>query len=89
MQGRTLNHWRLILGMGLVVESVYIGVLFVTGQDFSSPLSLLCFIATALQMVETAAYVLVVTCFRQALINDAGPQEPLFFKNLLDSTQNV
>jgi hypothetical protein len=86
MKGRTLNHWRLILVLGFVVEFVYVGVLFVTGQDLSTPLSLLCFIATALQMVETAAYVLVVTCFREALINDTGPQEPLFFKSLLDST---
>jgi hypothetical protein len=86
MKGRTLNHWRLILAFGFVVECVYVGVLLVTGRDLSTPLSLLCFIATALQMVETFAYVLVVTCFRQALISDTGVQEPLFFKSLLDST---
>ena len=78
MKGRTLNQWRLIVIFAIPVELLYIGVLFVTGRDLSSPYSLLCFIATALQMVETAAYVLVVTCFRNALLADDGPQEPLF-----------
>ncbi len=78
MKGRTLNSWRTIILLAIIVELLYIGVLVVTGRDLSSPYSLLCFIATALQIVETAAYALVVTCFRHALLGDDGPQEPLF-----------
>eukprot|EP00292_Cryptomonas_paramecium_P033872 CAMPEP_0113719198 /NCGR_PEP_ID=MMETSP0038_2-20120614/35654_1 /TAXON_ID=2898 /ORGANISM="Cryptomonas paramecium" /LENGTH=81 /DNA_ID=CAMNT_0000647489 /DNA_START=226 /DNA_END=467 /DNA_ORIENTATION=- /assembly_acc=CAM_ASM_000170 len=79
MKGKSLNAWRLILGMGIVVEIVYAAVLAVMSGYLSTPLSILCFIATALQMVETAAYVLVVTMFRQALVDDQGPQQHLVY----------
>jgi len=36
--------------------------------------NLIAFIATALQMVETCAYLLVVTCLGHTLSDDTGPQ---------------
>jgi hypothetical protein len=60
MKGRTAGHWKAILVLGLVVEALYIAVLAVSSQHLSRTRNLLAFVFTALQLVETFAYLLIV-----------------------------
>lgn len=70
MQGRwRANGRRVILVMGCGVELMYVCVLVVAARDLATDrlANVMVFVATALQLVETGAFLLVVAYFGQFL----------------------
>ena len=75
MHGTSLDYWRLICGFGVVVEAVHTGVCVVAvAQGLGESLHMLAFVFSALHIIETAAYLLVTTCFRDSFVEDTGKQ---------------
>jgi hypothetical protein len=85
MKRKTVWHAHLIQFFGTLNIVLYIAVLFITASDLHKTLNLLVFICTLLQTVETYAFLMVLTCLRKALVDDTGPQQPLFMS--LDDSQ--
>mmetsp|Transcript_22814 Transcript_22814/g.56342 ORF Transcript_22814/g.56342 Transcript_22814/m.56342 type:complete len:154 (+) Transcript_22814:1490-1951(+) len=66
MQRATLFDWHVILGFGCSVELLYTVVLVcLSGMDFTTKTTeLVAFVFTALALVETFAYLVVIACMR-------------------------
>lgn len=86
MNGRSASSAQVILAFGLLLIPLYVAVLLVcvaglrtshASGDEGSPWLMVALIATALQLVETAAYLVVVACLRKALGADAVERHEL------------
>ena len=75
MHGRTSFHGKLILGFGSALLVLYIAIFQIALRDSDNPLQLAAMIVTALQFVETLAYLLVVAWLRDALVEDTSQDQ--------------
>ena len=75
MKGRETRHGRIILGFGIMLLLLYAFVLVIAAQDPGAPIHLAAIVFTSLQLVETFAYLVVVACLRDALVQDTSERQ--------------
>ena len=75
MRGHSSHHGWIILGFGGALLLFYLVVLFIAVHASGDPLQLPASIVTALQFVETFAYLTVVACLRDALVEDTSQDQ--------------
>ena len=75
MHGRSSSCGWMILGFGSILLLLYLSVFAIALQASGDPLQLAAIIVTGLQLVETSAYLTVVACLKEALVQDAGQDQ--------------
>ena len=75
MHGRTSGHGRFILGFGVALLLVYLAILPIALRDSGNPLQLAAIIVTALQFVETLAFLAVVSYLKDAFVHDISQEQ--------------
>ena len=75
MRGQSSHDGWVILGFGGALLLYYVVVLFIAMHASGDPLQLPAIIVTALQFVETSAYLTVVACLKDALVEDTNQDQ--------------
>jgi hypothetical protein len=69
MKGRVQRPARIILGLGLLLECCYLYVLVLAFKNPKALLNLLTLVFCGLEFIETSAYLLLICCFGDSLVN--------------------
>ena len=81
MQGRRAYYAWIILAFGTILLVFYAAVIWVALED-DHPYQLGLVILTALQCMETSAYLVVVACFKESLEEDDSDVQYSLFRGL-------
>lgn len=74
MHSSSAHAASIILSFGLFMELLHTAVVVLAAHNLSSAMNLIVFIITLLHVIETAAYLLMIACYRWVLEADPTPE---------------